>query len=166
LLYCRRSLDAGDRFGQRVQRAALAVLDRQSRDAGLGGHGDVRSDAGGGVREAGFEVSVDGKIGRRADGPDVLHNVSSRESVRSLRPMDAERPALVVAIAPKPSFSSWRISPTLQAFGMTKDSECIDLKRWRADFRSFMAKSSRLGLIALTRRHPATSRGVSWEWYR
>jgi hypothetical protein len=38
---------------------------------------------------------------------------------------------------------------------MTKDSECIDLKRWRADFRSFMAKSSRLGLIALTRRHPA-----------
>jgi hypothetical protein len=93
-------------------------------------------------------------------------NVSSRDSERSLRPMDAERPALVVAIAPKPSFSSWRISPTLQAFGMTKNSECIDLKRWRADFRSFMAKSSRLGLIALTRRHPATSRGVSWEWYR
>ena len=49
---------------------------------------------------------------------------------------------------------------------MTKDSECIDLKRWRADFRSFMAKSSRQGLIALTRRHPAKSRGVSWEWYR
>lgn len=107
-------LDAGNRFGQRVQRAALAVLDLQSRDAGLGGHGDIRSDAGGVVREAGFEVSVDGKIGRRADGP-MFCTVSSRESEGSLRPMDAERPVLVVAIAPKPSSQAVGFRPRLRS---------------------------------------------------
>jgi hypothetical protein len=73
----------------------------------------------------------------------MFWRVSSRVRDRSSRPIDAESPALVVAIAPKPSFSSWRISPTLQAFGMTKNRSCIDLKRWRADFRSFMASSRR-----------------------
>lgn len=73
--------------------------------------------------------------------------VSSRDSDRSWRPMEADRPALVVAIALKPSFSSWRTSPTFQALGMIKNSECKERKCARIDFRSFMDSSDRYAIL-------------------
>jgi hypothetical protein len=54
-------LDARDGVLEVVQRTSLAVLDRQPADAGFGGHGDVGSDAGGVVREPGFEVGLTGR---------------------------------------------------------------------------------------------------------
>src|ERR1700748_13776 len=64
----------------------------------------------------------------------ILASVSSRDRLRSLRPREVARPTLVVAMALKPSFSRMPMSPTLQAFGMTRNSSWSSLKSARTAF--------------------------------
>ena len=107
---------------ERLLDVAGGVFDRQPRDTGGDGPGDVGGHLFRGFGEAALEVGVHRHVHRVDDDLQVRQHGSSATWL-SACPIDHAMPALVVASAGNPSCASTRALPASHGLGITKQPE-------------------------------------------